>query len=96
MKLKDHILLGTSAGIIGPSLVMFGFYLSNFRNEPFFEFLITAVTQGLLSPLLSLCALINLGSFYLFLQFNFLYSARGVILSTFIYGVIIILLKFIL
>jgi hypothetical protein len=96
MKLKDNFLIGVLVGIIGPSLVMYFFYLSNFKDEAFLTFLTTSVTKGLLSPLLSLCALINLGTFYLFLQFNHLYAARGVILSTFIYGFFIIILKFIL
>jgi hypothetical protein len=96
MKIKDTVIIGALAGITGPSLVMFIFYLTNFRSDPFLSFLSSAVSSGLLSPLLSLCALINLGSFYLFLQFNRLYSARGVILSTFIYGLIIVILKFIL
>lgn len=96
MKLKDNLFIGALSGIAGPSLVMYIFYLSNFHNESFLFFLTSAVTKGLMSPLLSLCALINLGTFYLFLQFNYLYSARGVILSTFIYGFVIILLKFLL
>jgi hypothetical protein len=54
-----------------------------------------AARENLLSPLLSLCAIINLGVFFMFIRINHLHSARGVILSTFIYGVTIVALKFI-
>jgi hypothetical protein len=96
MKLKDHLILGIIAGLLGPSLGILGFYLVNFSSEGFLAFLILSVEGKLLSPLLSLCAVINLGVFYLFLHFNYLYAARGVILSTLIYGVCIVVLKFVL
>ncbi len=96
MQLKDKVIFGVIPGILGPTIVMYLFYLANFKHEAFLDFMETSVTNGLLSPLLSLCALINLGTFYLFLQFNKLYAARGVILSTFIYGTLIIVLKFLL
>lgn len=94
MKLKDHILLGIPAGLIGPVLGVLGFYFYKFNQSPFMDFFSMAAEKNLLSPLLSLCAIINLGIFYLFIQANYLYSARGVILSTFVYGLVIIGMKF--
>jgi len=54
-----------------------------------------AAAQNLLSPLLSLCAVINLGVFFLFIKINYLQTARGIILSTFLYGLLIVGLKFV-
>lgn len=94
MKLKDHLLLGIPAGLIGPVVGILSFYYYKFSHAPLVDFFTMASEKNLLSPLLSLCAVINLGIFYLFIRVDYLYSARGVIFSTFIYGLIIIAMKF--
>jgi hypothetical protein len=95
MKLKDSLILGILAGLIGPVVGVLVFYFVNFSNSEFSSFFRMAAAQNLLSPLLSLCAVINLGVFFLFIRVNHLYSARGIIISTFLYGLIIIGLKFV-
>ena len=95
MRLKDSMLVGIPAGLIGPFLGMLVFYFYHFSHASFTEFFALASAKNLLSPLLSLCAVINLGVFYGFIYFNYLYSARGVILSTLVYGLVIVSLKFI-
>jgi len=96
IKLKDHPLIGFIIGLIGPSIGILGFYYLNFNTHELNAFLDLSVKEKLLSPLLSLCCVINLGIFYLFIHFDHLLSARGVILGTFLYGFIIVLLKFLL
>lgn len=95
MKLKDSLLLGIPAGLVGPVVGVLVFYFVNFSNSEFGSFFRMAAEQNLLSPLLSLCAVINLGIFFLFIRINHLHSARGIILSTFLYGIVIIGLKFV-
>ena len=92
----DNFWLGTLAGLLSPSIGILLFYYSNFNNEDLRTFLELSVRQKLLSPLLSLCAVVNLAVFYLFIHFEKYYSARGVIFSTFFYGLIIVILKFVL
>jgi hypothetical protein len=94
MRLRDHTLIGILAGLTGPILGILIFYFANFSTSPFLQFFQMAARQNLLSPLLSLCAVINLGIFFLFIKANTLNCARGVILSTFIYGVMIVIFKF--
>ncbi|MFN5024600.1 MAG: hypothetical protein ACK4Y6_05000, partial [Bacteroidota bacterium] len=77
----DKLYIGIITGILAPLAGVVIFYAINFSGEPMLEFLTASIKNKLLSPLLSLCAVINLGLFYLYLQFNYLYSARGVILS---------------
>lgn len=96
MRLKDNLFLGLIAGLIGPVIGIAIFYLVNFSHSPVLQFFKMAARQNLLSPLLSLCAIINLGVFFLFIKINHLHSARGVIISTFLYGVTIVLFKFVL
>jgi len=95
MRLKDSIWVGIPTGMIGPIIGVLAFYFVNFKHSPFSSFFRMAAQQNLLSPLLSLCAIINLGVFFLFIRINHLHAARGIILSTFIYGILIIGLKFI-
>jgi hypothetical protein len=95
IRLKDNIFIGVLFGLIGPIIGVVGFYLYNFSNSAFLDFFKMAARQNLLSPLLSLCAVINLGIFYLFIQRDYLYIGRGVIFSTFVYGLIIVAFKFI-
>ena len=95
MKLKDSILLGIPVGLIGPVIGVLVFYFVNFSTSNISNFFRMAAAQNLLSPLLSLCAVINLGVFFLFIKINYLKTARGIILSTFLYGLLIVGLKFV-
>ncbi|OYU95097.1 MAG: hypothetical protein CFE21_12385 [Bacteroidetes bacterium B1(2017)] len=96
INLKDNLVIGFLSGLIGPSIGIIGFYLVNFGSDSVDAFLDASIKGKLMSPLLSLCCVINLGIFYLYIQFDKYLSARGVILSTFLYGFIIVLLKFFL
>ncbi len=92
----DNLIVGFLCGVIAPSIVIYFFYLFNFNTSSLDVFLNLAVKQKLLSPLLALCCVINLGIFFSFMHFDKLFASRGVILSTFLYGFIIVLLKFFL
>lgn len=96
IKQLDHVFLGFLLGVIAPSLAILIFYYLNFSTSDLGSFLNLSVKEKLLSPLLSLCLVVNLGVFYLFIHFEKLFSARGVILATFLFGFIIVLLKFFL
>ncbi|MES2689390.1 MAG: hypothetical protein V4658_03250 [Bacteroidota bacterium] len=96
MRLKDSLLLGLVSGLLGPVIGIAIFYSVNFRHSPVLQFFQMAARQNLLSPLLSLCAILNLGIFFLFIKVNHLHSARGVIISTFLYGIMIVIFKFLM
>jgi hypothetical protein len=96
MKIKDALWIGLFVGLLGPGLGILVFYMISFSGESIAGFINLAVTQKILSPLLSLCAIINLAAFYLFLQYDHYLTARGIILATLLYGVAIVVLKFIL
>ena len=96
MKIKDSVWIGVCSGILAPSIGIVIFFLTSYSNITLSEFINITIEGKILSPLLSLYAVINLGIFYLFLQFDRLYSARGVIFSTIVYGILIVILKFVL
>ena len=96
INIKDHLITGLLIGLLLPSLGILGFYLYNFGDTELHSFLDVSVKEKLLSPLLSLCCVINLAVFYLFVQNDHFLTSKGIILSTFVYGFIIVLLKFFL
>jgi hypothetical protein len=90
----DKLSIGLIAGIVTPLIVLFIYYKINFYYIRVDTFLYETFMKRIFLPLLSLCVLGNLALFFLFLQTNRLYSARGVLLATFIYAIAVFILKF--
>jgi hypothetical protein len=59
-------------------------------TSQFFRFL---VLGHVLSVVLSLCLIPNLGMFFLFINKEYYKTTRGIILSTLVYGFIIVVVK---
>jgi hypothetical protein len=97
MKSKvNKVWLGAFLGILLPAitvLIAWKIRFGHYELEGFFRFL---MQKKVLSPLLSLCVIPNLLVFFIFIWLNYLYSARGVLLSTFVVGFIIVGVKFLL
>jgi len=90
----NKMLLGVIAGLILPILAMLGYWLWSFKFLKFYpQFFTFLMTGRVLSAVLSLCLLPNLGLFYLFINREYYKSCRGMILSTLVYGFIIVYLK---
>ena len=97
MKTKvNNIYLGIILGILVPAITIFLVYKIRFNQYNLEEFFNTFIQRKVLSSLLSLCIIPNLLVFMIFIWLNYLYSARGVLLSTFIIGFIIVGVKFLL
>ena len=97
MKTKvNNIYLGIILGILVPAITIFLVYKIRFNQYNLEEFINTFIQRKVLSSLLSLCIIPNLLVFMIFIWLNHLYSARGVLLSTFIIGFIIVGVKFLL
>ncbi len=84
---------GFIAGMIIPMVSFLVFYLFRYGHIPFIEFWRYIWFRDILAPLLSLNILPNLVIFYLFIRKNYLLSARGVLLATFMFAGIILLFK---
>jgi hypothetical protein len=95
-KFKDSLLFGLLMGLALPIIGVLIFYYSKFAAVDLMQFMDVATKHKVLSPMLSLCAILNLGTFYLFLNKNLYLTARGIILATIIYGITIVALKFVL
>jgi hypothetical protein len=92
--MKSDLVKGVLLGIISP-IIAFIIYvvfiiettLGNVINNPSFN--------RNLPSIISLSLLINLALFFLKIKFNKDEQSRGILFSTFLYGFIIIILKFI-
>ena len=91
----NKLSIGLVSGILIPIISILIFYFVNrYRFGSFERFVRHFVVFHLTSHLVSLSVIPNMAIFYLFIKKNFLYSARGVVLATLIYGVVIIILRF--
>ena len=85
----DKLWVGIIAGIVLPIVVMLIFYLSSYAYLTVPDFLRKMVFQSILLKVLSLCAIINLGAFFFFYQTENDRAARGVIMATMIFALIV-------
>ncbi|HRH01507.1 MAG: hypothetical protein IPO70_04265 [Bacteroidetes bacterium] len=94
IKKYDKLLLGLALGIITPVLVLLVYYQVNFYYIRVDTFLYETFMKRIFLPLLSLCVVGNLAVFFLFIQTDRYLSARGVVLATLIYAILVFILKF--
>ncbi|MBN8702092.1 MAG: hypothetical protein J0M08_03450 [Bacteroidetes bacterium] len=86
--------LGVLLGLIAPSIAFGLFYVINFSHMPFESFITKIKLAHIYTPLISLCVIANLPTFFGFIWTERYYSARGVLLSTFLYAGLVVFLKY--
>ncbi len=91
---RDSMILGLIVGIIAPLLVMLGFWKVQFGHTSLIGFYEVMIQSNNLPGLISIGLLGNLGAFFVFYRLKLDVSARGVIMATFMYGLVIVALKF--
>ena len=92
--MKVDLIKGVLLGIIAPIIACI-FYVVFIKEETLENFINHFVTDRNLPAIISLSLLINLALFFLKLKFNKDEQSRGILFSTFLYGVVIVILKFI-
>ena len=92
----NNIWLGAILGLVVPVITIFLAWLIRFDYMDLMEFFNIMMARKMMSGIISLCAIPNLLVFLIFIWLNNLYSARGVLLSTFIVGFIMVIIKFLL
>jgi hypothetical protein len=90
----DKSWIGFIAGLIAPSLILWLYYLINYRQLTLALFIEYLKVRDIYTPLVSLCVLANLAVFYPFIWKEKWNGAKGVIGATFIWAGIVIVLKF--
>ena len=95
MSLKiNNIKLGIIIGIIAPVLSMLVVYLLKFSEYNFQELINFLLARGIFTKIVSLCVIPNLAFFFFFLNKNYYSSARGVLISTFLFAFFVFITKF--
>ena len=92
--MKADLIKGVLLGISAPIIACI-FYVVFINEETLKNFINNFVTDRNLPAIISLSLLINLALFFLKLKFNKDEQSRGILFSTFLYGVVIVILKFI-
>ena len=92
--MKADLIKGVLLGIIAPIIACI-FYVVFINEETLENFINNFVTDRNLPAIISLSLLINLALFFLKLKFNKDEQSRGILFSTFLYGIVIVILKFI-
>lgn len=91
----DSLQLGVIMGLVVPAVGFLVFYMSNFSKVTFSYFVEYATQIAAISKILSLSLLPNLLVFFLYIWKNYYLTARGILMSTFIWTFTIIIVKFI-
>jgi hypothetical protein len=92
----NNLRLGIILGFLAPLLGFVIIYLVAFRDMPLSDYLETIAMRKKLSSLISLSVIPNLLLFFIFIWLNYLYSARGVLASTFLFALIVVITRFII
>ncbi len=93
MRSKD-LWKGVFVGLVAP-VVAFAVYVLFYRDQSIDYFLNKYVSISNLPSIISLSLLINLLIFFMNIQTNRDSQAKGILMSTIIYGFLIVILKFI-
>ncbi|MCK4746135.1 MAG: hypothetical protein KAT15_03830 [Bacteroidales bacterium] len=96
MKRYNTIRLGVLLGLLAPVLAFAVIYIVAFQGMAFGEFIELLVFRKRLSSMISLSVIPNLFLFFIFIWLNYLYSARGVLASTLVLGLIVVITKFLI
>ena len=91
---KDSKITGFISGLLAPLLGLYVYYLISFRYMSLRSFIARITEFGLLSGVISLSLIANLVLFFWFIRIKADNSSYGVIGATFLYGMVIIYLKF--
>jgi hypothetical protein len=93
---RDNLQLGLVLGLLGPVLGLVFVYLfsSNFRSLTFSQFLeYFFSTRGLITSVGALCLLANAVLFTVYINTHRDKTAKGIFVTTLIYGIAILIIK---
>lgn len=94
-KQNDKLLYGTIIGLIGPLVGFLIYYLLLFTHVPFVNYVRSFLNiQGLQSPVVSISLIFNLVLLYLVFRYDYTEIGRGIVLATFLYVPLVLILKF--
>ncbi len=91
----NKLFIGLILGLIIPIITLLIFTFIKSESVNVIHYLKFVMRMSLMSNVLSLCAIPNLAIFYFFINKEYYYSGRGVILATIIWGALVLITRFI-
>jgi len=92
---KDHLWLGIILGFLAPILGVVGFYFYKFSSARFIEFLeFMLAWKSLFTSVISLSLIANAAIFTIYINTHKDKTARGIFITTCIYAIICIVVKY--
>ena len=91
--MKSNLLKGLILGVVSP-IIFFIFTIVFFLEYNITDFVNYKINKQNFPAIISLCLLANLAMFFIKLQKNKDKQARGILFSTFLFGILIIYFKF--
>jgi len=91
----NRMITGVILGLLLPFAGMLTYYLLRKTDLPFSEFIRVYFNLGMLTHIISLSVLPNLLLFFAFIRSNWLYAARGVLMSTILFAISVAVIRFI-
>jgi len=89
----NNLKLGLILGVLAPAVTMLIVYLVGFTDYEFNELIDLLVSKRVFTKIISLCVIPNLALFFLFLNKNYFYSARGILLATVLFALFVFVTK---
>ena len=91
---KDNLKLGLVLGLVGPVLGLIVVYFIKFSSYGFLEFLDYFFnTRGLITSVGALCLLANAVLFTIYINTHRDNTAKGIFVTTLLYGIAILIIK---
>ncbi|MFH1319837.1 MAG: hypothetical protein ABII90_04185 [Bacteroidota bacterium] len=95
MKIRlNSIYAGLIIGIIAPVIIMLCYWQMNFGYMTYGKFINFLISGRVYTHFISICVVIDLAAFFISIWRNLNYSARGVLIATFIYVLLVVYLRF--
>jgi hypothetical protein len=87
---SDSLITGFTWGIILPLIILLLIYFIRYSEIPLTRFVANLQEMKLLFKILSLCGFANLAVFFLFYRKRMDKAAKGIIMATFVYGILVL------
>ncbi|MFC0604106.1 hypothetical protein [Winogradskyella pulchriflava] len=92
--MKKEILIGFAVGLVAAAFGLIIAIQIFGKSDDWGEVVRQAITNGFLTKLMSIGALLNLGAFFLFLKKNQDHRAKGVLIATLLVFITTLIIKF--
>jgi hypothetical protein len=92
----NKMVVGLILGLLVPVIALYIYNLVAFDQFTFGEFLRAMISRKKISAVISLGVIPNLLVFFSFIWLNYLYSARGVIAATLVFGALVVVTKYLI